>query len=174
VPHTFVDGEIPTGQDFQNYLSAKGLLKTKRTSAGDTVIGDVSTEQLIDTIDNVTVGPGCSLNRAVKLTWAMVGTVSMNATHTYTVRGYWKAASSFGAISGATLFTIGAATFDWTNFNDELQTPIFLASLAPATVFSFGLSIQRVGGSGAGYVVRGSSTIPRLALLEDIGEGTLV
>lgn len=171
----FADGDVPTGSNFNDYLSAKGLLKTLTVTAGDTSVINSTAEQLIDTINNVAVGGGCTANRAVRLTWNFMGTVSNAAQFNFRAKAYYKTGTSFGTLSGATQFTNGVMSWDWQNFLDSLITIPFYTSLAPATVYSFGLSVQRMtAGSPIDYVVRSSSNYPRRALLEDIGLGTLI
>jgi hypothetical protein len=155
--------------------AAKGLIKTLTTTAGDITVVDSTTEQLIDTINNVTVGPTGGANRAIRLMWAFMGTVSNAAQFNFRAKAYYKAATSFGTLSGATQFTNGVMSWDWANFKDDLITIPFYTSLASATVYSFGLSVQRItAGSPINYAVRGSSSYPRRALLEDIGLGSAI
>ena len=172
----FADGDVPTGSNFNDYLGAKGLLKTVTSTAGDITVTNSTAEQLIDTINNIAVGPGCTANRAIKLTWMFMGTVSNLNQFNFKVRAYYKAASSFGTIAGATQFSNSPMSFDWENFKDDISTVMFMTSLAPATTYSFGLSIQRIttSASAVDYAVRGSSDYPRRAYLEDAGLGTLI
>lgn len=170
----FADGDVPTGANFNDYLGAKGLLKTVTVNTGDTSVLNSVAEQLIDTISNITVGSGCTTNRAVKLTWQLMGTVSSASQYNFQVRARYKAASSFGAVAGSTEFSNSPMSFDWEGFKDDLFTPMFMTSLAPATVYSFGLTIQRITAGVTDYVVRGSSAYPRRAYLEDGGLGTLI
>ena len=172
----FADGDVPTGANFNDYLTAKGLLKTKRVTSGDTVWTALNSEQLIDTIDNITVGAGCAANRAVEIRWQIMTTVSANLQATYEAKAYYKAASSFGTLSGATQFFNSPATYDLWNFKDDMVNMSFFTSLAPATVYSFGLSITKTvdSGSTSATTVRGSTTYPRLISLFDVGLGTLI
>jgi hypothetical protein len=172
----FADGDVPTGANFNDYLSAKGLLKTKKIATGDFTWTALTTEQLVDNIDNVTVGPGCAANRAIEIRWQIMTTCSVNLQLTYAARAYYKAAPSFGTLSGATQFFNSPVTYDLENFKDDMITMSFYTSLAPATVYSFGLSVAKIVDSGStnSTNIRGNSTYPRLVALFDVGLGTLI
>ena len=170
----FADGDVPTGANFNDYLGAKGLLKTTTVTTGDTNVVNSTAEQLIDTINNITVGPGCTTSRAIKLTWMLMATVGSTPQWSFQLHARYKAGSSFGTIAGSTEFSNSPMSFDLENFKDDLLTPMFMTSLAPATVYSFGLTIIRLTTGTTDYVVRGSSGYPRRAYLEDVGLGTLI
>jgi hypothetical protein len=157
--------------------AAKGLIKTLTTTSGDLSVGNTDTaEKLVDTINNVTVGPTGGANRAIRLMWNFMGTVGDAGQYNFRAKAYYKAATSFGTLSGATQFINGVMSWDWANFKDDLITIPFYTSLGSVTVYSFGLSIQRItaGTLSGGYTVRGSSNYPRRALLEDIGLGSAI
>jgi hypothetical protein len=173
---TFADGDVPTGADFNDYLGAKGLLRTKKITAGDTVFTALSSEQLIDTMDNVTVGAGCSLARAIEIRWQLMATNSANLQTTYTAKAYYKAGASFGSVSGATQFFNSPFAFDLENFKDDIMSMSFFTSLTQATVYSFGLTLTKTADSGSttSTTVRGSATFPRLVAVLDVGQGTRI
>lgn len=172
----FADGDVPTGANFNDYLSAKGLLKTKRITSGDTNFTALNVEQLIDTVDNITVGAGCSVQRAIEIRWQVMATNAAALQTTYSAKAYYKAASSFGSVSGATQFFNSPATFDLENFKDDLVNMSFFTALTSATVYSFGLTMTKTADSGTttNTVIRGSSSFPRLVSLFDVGLGTLI
>lgn len=169
MPRTFNVGEVLTAQNTNNYLQ-NGLLKALRSTGGSNAYTD-GTERVYTTLTNIAVGPGATINRAVKATWNGAFQQNTGATVcTIAVRAYYQSGSSF-TLASATQF--GVTTFDLiTEFDDHLISASFYTSLAPAT-WSFGFTVQRTAGT-TGYLVRSATSYPLWNFIEDAGDGSLI
>lgn len=161
-----------TAPDIDNYAFAKGLLAARHIAQNnsDSTFTDQG-EHVIDTVLNVAVGPGCTIQRAIEVYWAGAILVTAATPFRVVTRAYYQAGSTF-SLGSAT--NIGSATGQH-NTSIDWVTNQWTQSLAPGT-YSFGITIQVPVAGFTSWTIKldSGNNYLRWLSVTDLGEGALI